>query len=70
MSERANEGRMQRLKGKIQSTWGRITDDEYQQAEGNREQLVGKIKEKTGEAEEEIRHRLDEFDKDEEQARR
>lgn len=64
MSETANEGRMQRLKGKVQSTWGSITDDDYTKAKGDRDQLVGTIKEKTGEAEEEIRRRLDELDKD------
>ena len=65
MSDIANEGRMQKLKGKVQSTWGSITDDDYQKSKGDREQLIGTIKEKTGEAEEAIRRRLDEFDKDE-----
>jgi uncharacterized protein YjbJ (UPF0337 family) len=64
MSEMANEGRMQRLKGKVQSAWGNVTDDDYAKAKGDRNQLVGTIKEKTGEAEEDIRRRLDEFDKD------
>ena len=64
MSETANEGRIQKLKGKIQSTWGSVTDDDYQKAKGNREQLIGTIKQKTGEAEESIRRRMDEFDRD------
>ena len=64
MSERAEEGRAQRLKGKVQSAWGSLTDDEYKKAEGNREQLIGTIKEKTGETEEAIRRRLDGLEKD------
>ena len=64
MSETANEGRAQKLKGKIQSAWGSITDDDYQKAKGDREQLIGTIKQKTGEAEEAIRRRFDDFDRD------
>jgi uncharacterized protein YjbJ (UPF0337 family) len=56
---------MQRLKGQIQSAWGNITDDDYHKAQGDREQLIGTIKQKTGEAEEAIRRRLDDFDRDE-----
>ena len=64
MSETANEGRIQKLKGKVQSTWRSVTDDDYQKAKGDREQLIGTIKEKTGEAEEEIRRRQDELGRD------
>ena len=48
----------------MQSTWGSVTDDDYQKAKGDREQLIGTIKEKTGEAEEEIRRRQDELGRD------
>ena len=65
MSDIANEGRMQKLKGKVQSAWGSITDDDYQKAKGDREQLIGTIKEKTGEAEDAIRRRIEEFERDE-----
>jgi uncharacterized protein YjbJ (UPF0337 family) len=59
------EGRMQKLKGKVQSTWGSITDDDLVKAQGKKEQLVGTIKEKTGEAEDDIRRKLDEMDRSE-----
>jgi uncharacterized protein YjbJ (UPF0337 family) len=55
---------MQKLKGKVQSAWCSITDDDYQKAKGDRDQLIGTIKEKTGEAEDAIRRRLDEFERD------
>lgn len=70
MSETANEGRMQKLKGKVQAKWGDITDDDYNRAQGNRDQLVGAIKEKTGQAEEEIRRMLDDFDREEDGTQR
>jgi uncharacterized protein YjbJ (UPF0337 family) len=66
MADLKNEGRIQKLKGKVQSTWGSITDDEYDKAQGNRDQLVGTIKETTGQAEDEIRRILDDLDKDDE----
>lgn len=65
MAERTQEGRIQKLKGKVQSTWGDITDDDYDRAQGNRDQLIGTIKEKTGQAEEEIRRMLNDMDEEE-----
>jgi len=47
------------FKGKVRSTWGDVTDDDVQSSKGNMEQLIGKIKEKTGEAEDDIRKQLD-----------
>jgi uncharacterized protein YjbJ (UPF0337 family) len=64
MSDIANEGRLQKLKGKVQSAWGNITDDDYQKAKGDRDQLIGTIKEKTGETEEAIRRRLGEIERE------
>jgi uncharacterized protein YjbJ (UPF0337 family) len=64
MSDLKNEGMMQKLKGKIQSIWGDITDDDVDRAQGDRNQLVGTIKQKTGEREEDIRRKLDDLDKD------
>jgi uncharacterized protein YjbJ (UPF0337 family) len=65
MSDLVNEGRVQKLKGKVQGTWGSITDDDFERAKGDRNQLIGTIKEKTGRAEEEIRRILDQLDEDE-----
>jgi uncharacterized protein YjbJ (UPF0337 family) len=64
MADLKNEGMMQKLKGKIQSIWGDITDDDVDRAQGDRNQLVGTIKQKTGEREEDIRRKLDDLDKD------
>jgi uncharacterized protein YjbJ (UPF0337 family) len=54
------EGRWDQLKGRVQQLWGDLTNDDLDVAEGNYEEMVGRIKEKTGETEEEIRRRLDE----------
>jgi len=55
------EGRIDRVKGKIRSTWGNVTDDDIQTSRGNLENLIGRIKEKTGETTENIRAKLDEW---------
>ncbi|MEX1005784.1 MAG: CsbD family protein, partial [Acidimicrobiia bacterium] len=52
-------GNWDQLKGKAKKTWGNLTDDDLDVAEGNYDELVGNIKEKTGESEEDIRTRLD-----------
>jgi uncharacterized protein YjbJ (UPF0337 family) len=53
------EGRWDQLKGKAQQMWGNLTDDDLDVAEGNYDEFVGRIKERTGESEEAIRERLE-----------
>jgi uncharacterized protein YjbJ (UPF0337 family) len=53
------EGRWDQLKGKARQAWGDLTDDDLDVAEGNYEELVGRIKERTGESAEVIRQRLE-----------
>jgi uncharacterized protein YjbJ (UPF0337 family) len=42
------EGNWDQFKGKVQQQWGKLTDDEVQQAKGDRQRLVGLVKEKYG----------------------
>lgn len=53
------EGRWDQLKGRAKQMWGDLTDDDLDVAEGNYDEMVGKIKERTGESEEAIRDRLE-----------
>lgn len=52
------EGRWDQLKGKAQQTWGDLTDDDVDVAEGQYDEFIGRIKERTGESREEIEKRL------------
>lgn len=52
------EGRWDQLKGKAKQTWGNLTDDDLDVAEGNYDEFVGRIKERTGEETEDIKARL------------
>jgi len=60
------EGRWDRIRGRIRSVWGNLTDDDVQQAWGDLERLVGIIKERTGESAEAVRQRLQQLMQDEE----
>jgi uncharacterized protein YjbJ (UPF0337 family) len=41
-------GQWKQLSGKIKAKWGKLTDDDLRQAEGNTEYLTGKIQERYG----------------------
>lgn len=44
------EGHWNQVKGQVQERWGELSDDELREAQGNAEQLVGVIQQKTGES--------------------
>ena len=54
------EGNWKQFKGKVQSQWGKLTDDHIDVIAGKRDQLAGKIQETYGitrdEAEAQIKH--------------
>lgn len=54
------EGNWKQFKGKVQSQWGKLTDDHLDVIAGKRDQLAGKIQETYGitqdEAEAQIKH--------------
>ncbi|WP_353475334.1 CsbD family protein [Salipiger sp. H15] len=53
------EGNWKQFKGKVREQWGDLTDDEVQEAKGNREQLAGLIQKKYGVAKEEAEKQVD-----------
>lgn len=53
------KGNWKQLKGKALENWGRLTDDEVDQAAGEREQLVGLVQEKYGKLREEAEEEVD-----------
>lgn len=44
------EGHWKQIVGQVREKWGQLTDDELEQAQGNTDQLVGVIQQKTGES--------------------
>lgn len=59
MNQQTLAGNWKQLRGKLQERWGELTDDELDEAEGNFDQVIGLIQQKTGEARESIEQALD-----------
>ena len=53
------EGNWKEWKGKARSTWGELTDDELEEARGNRERFEGLLQQKYGKTKEEVREEVD-----------
>jgi len=56
------EGKWKEFRGQIKEGWGKLTDDDLEQANGNAEQIVGLLQQKYGytreHAEEEFNRRI------------
>jgi uncharacterized protein YjbJ (UPF0337 family) len=59
------KGQWTQLKGHLQRQWGKLTNDDLDQIEGNRDILIGKIQERYGrrrdEAERDVEAWLEEY---------
>jgi uncharacterized protein YjbJ (UPF0337 family) len=53
------EGNWEQFKGKVQSQWGKLTDDDLDVIKGNRRQLAGRLQKRYGKAEEEAEREID-----------
>ena len=53
------KGQWTQLKGKARKQWGKLTDDELDQMQGNAEILIGKIQERYGRSREEAEREFD-----------
>ncbi len=57
------EGKWKQLKGEVQNQWGKLTDDEVDRIQGNREKFVGLVQERYGIAKDEAERQVDDFAK-------
>jgi len=53
------KGQWDQLKGQVRERWGEITDNDFSRVQGNKDQLIGLIEQKTGTARREIEAFLD-----------
>jgi uncharacterized protein YjbJ (UPF0337 family) len=64
MNQDILEGKYKEMHGQIKEWWGKLTDDDLEQAGGNAEQIVGLLQQKYGytreHAEEEFNRRIKE----------
>jgi uncharacterized protein YjbJ (UPF0337 family) len=49
------------MSGNAKKTWGKLTDDDLAQADGDRDKLVGRIQHKYGIAKEEAEKQVDDW---------
>jgi len=61
MNEDILSGKWKQLRGKAKERWGELTDDELDQIEGKRDQVIGLIQEKYGYAREKAEEEYDDF---------
>lgn len=57
------QGIWNELRGKTRETWGQITQNEWDQVEGNVQKLVGLVQRKTGQSREQIEEKIRGFSK-------
>lgn len=55
------KGQWHQLKGELKSRWGKLTDDDFDQASGDAEKLIGRIQERYGYAREQAKREVDDF---------
>jgi len=48
MTEDIFKGKWKQMKGHVQMQWGKLTDDELDEIQGNKDILIGKLQEKYG----------------------
>jgi uncharacterized protein YjbJ (UPF0337 family) len=53
------EGNWKQVKGRFKARWGKLTDDELDEAQGNYEVLCGKIQKAYGLSREEVERELE-----------
>ncbi|MBW3468541.1 CsbD family protein [Arthrospiribacter ruber] len=53
------KGNWNEIKGKLKQKYGELTEDELTYAEGQEDELLGKIQKKTGKSKEEVKNFID-----------
>ena len=56
------EGNWKQFKGKVQTQWGKLTDDHLDQINGKRQELSGRIQEAYGVSKDEAEKQIKEFE--------
>ena len=56
-------GNWKQFQGEVRKQWGKLTDDDLEQARGERDKLVGRIQERYGVAKDEASRQLDEWER-------
>ncbi|HEY8385142.1 MAG TPA: CsbD family protein [Porticoccaceae bacterium] len=63
MNQDIISGKWKQVKGQAKRTWGKLTDDDVDVAEGNRDYLIGRIQERYGVAKDEAERQVSDFER-------
>lgn len=63
MNDDRVKGKWKQLKGQAKQTWGKLTNDDLDVAEGNRDYLVGRVQERYGVAKDEAERQVKDFER-------
>jgi len=55
------KGKWTQVKGEIRSKWGKLTDDDLTQIEGETEKMIGKLQERYGYGRQQAEKQLNDF---------
>lgn len=61
MNEDTLKGKWKQVTGRVKAEWGKLTDDDIDQIEGDSERLEGKLQERYGMARDEARREVERF---------
>lgn len=61
MNQEQFKGKWNQIKGEAKVQWGKLTNDDLDQVEGNMDKLVGRIQERYGYAREQAKEEVDQF---------
>lgn len=64
MNEDTLKGQWHQLKGEVKTQWGKLTDSDLDQIEGQSEKLIGKIQERYGYAKDQAEAEFEKFKSD------
>lgn len=59
MNSDQSKGKWEQVKGQAKQTWGDLTDDDFQKAEGSVDKLCGIIQERYGDSKEAVKAKLE-----------
>lgn len=61
MNQDILKGRWEQLKGSLKTQWGKLTDNDITLIEGERDKLVGKVRERYGLARDDAERQVDDW---------
>ena len=61
MNPQILKGKWNQLRGEIRTRWGKLTDDDMTQIEGNAEKMIGKLQERYGYKREQAEKEINDF---------